>query len=350
MLDPPAFIDNISVIEDPDDTEWPLKAVFWQGRMPKEELNGVAACRSKDGIHWDLNPGLVLPRYGDRTNAVAAKINGKFVALVRSPRNPYKCRCVWRTESTDLVNWSKPELILKPDLDDEAHFQIYSATAFEYESLYLGFIERMHYQPDKLDSELIFSHDSIHWQRTRRKNTFIPWGLPDTFDSVWLSMPSNGPIPYKRNLWFYYSGRAGAHGAPHPLTYSAIGLAIMRPDGFASLMGGHTDGWFLTPPMEWPEKDLLINAEPRRDVNSYFNFNHGSILIEARDVNNQPIEGYERDAFNPVGNTAGLPMARIHAWWKGNKSLRAMAGKTIRLAFYLRDAHLYSFSAGETPK
>ena len=348
--DEPGYIDNISVIEDPHDSKWPLKAIFYQGVPGKKELCGLVACRSQDGIYWDLEPGLVLPGYGDRTNAVATRINGKFVVLGRAPGNPYQCRCVWRTDSSDLVKWSKPELILKPGPEDDPHFQIYSATCFRYESIYLGFIERMHFQPDVLDSELICSHDSRRWQRPCRGKVFIPLGLPDTIDCAWASMPSSGPILYKNNLWFYYSGRPAAHHAPHPLACGAIGLGILRPDGFASLCGAHNEGWVLTAPMKWPAMDLLVNAAPRLDLSAHPHFSHGSVLVEARDAANKPLPGFGRSDCLPVSNTFHHAQARAPVSWKRNRSLRSLAGKTIRLAFFLRDAHLYSFCAGERPK
>ncbi len=352
--DPPGYIDNISVIEDPDDATWPLKAFCYQGveGLPgvQKEIKSHIACRSKDGIRWDLNPGLVLRGYGDRTNAAAARIDGKFVALVRSPDNPYRCRCVWRIESRDLVKWSKPKLILKPDLEDDPYFQIYSATTFRYESIYLGFIERMHFQPDVLDSELICSHDSFHWQRPCRRETFIPRGLPGSFDSVWLSMPSSGPILHRNNLWFYYSGRSEGHNVRYPLNHGAIGLAILRPDGFASLCGAQGEGWVLTRPMEWPAKDLLINAEPRLDLSAHHAFSPGSIMVEVRDAANKPLPGFGRAECLPISNTFRHALARAPVLWKDNRSLRELAGKTIRLVFYLRESHLYSFCAGEIPK
>lgn len=355
MLDAPGIIDGISVIEDPDDDEWPLKAILYQGRMPKPELNGLAACRSKDGIHWDMKPGLVLPGYGDRTNAMPAKVNGKFVALTRIPRAPDdrygSCRMVWRIESEDLVHWSKPELIFKQALEDKPQLEMYSATAFKYESLYLGFIERMHMRPDKLDSELTFSRDSHAWHRTHPRNVFIPWGADGAFDSVWLSMLSNGPINFKKSLWLYYSGRTAAHNCPEPLNHGAIGLAIMRQDGFASLHGSHRPGWVLTPPFEWTGGDLLVNADPRSDLSGHpFNTAHGAIQVEARDAGNKPMPGYEQLNCLPIRNTLSAPMSRAPVTWKENKSARALAGKTIRLAFYLQDAHLYSFLAGGQAK
>jgi len=349
MLDAPSFIDGISVIEDFDDAAWPLKAVFYQHVPGKKELSGLAACRSNDGIRWDLTPGLVLPGYGDRTNAAAVKINGKFVVLTRIPDNPYGCRMVWRLESEDLVHWSKPEPILRPDIEDDAALEIYSSTAFKYESLYLGFAERMHMRPDKLDSELIYSQDSFTWKRVRPRNSFISWGSPGMFDNIWLSMLSNGPIVYKNNLWFYYSGRSAAHHAPYPLNYGAIGLAILRPDGFASLFNGHGEGWLATPPLEWPGKELMINADPRRELSSHPRCAdcQGSIQVEVRNAENRTLSGYGRNDCLPVGNTMDCSMSRTSVLWNGNKSLRTLAGQTVRLVFYLRDAHLYSFAAGD---
>jgi len=163
-------------------------------------------------------------------------------------------------------------------------------------------------------------------------------------------MPSSGPILHKNNLWFYYSGRPFAHHCPHPLACGAIGLAILRPDGFESLCGAHNEGWILTAPMKWPAADLLVNAEPRLDLSSHPSFSHGSVLVEARDAANKPLPGFGRSDCLPVSNTFRHAQARAPVFWKNNRSLRALAGRTIRLALYLRDAHLYSFCAGEMPK
>jgi len=349
MLAETASIDNISVIEDTDDADWPLKAVFYQHVPGRKELNGLTVCRSKDGIYWEQNPGLVLPGYGDRTNAAATKINGKFVVLTRTPKNPYDCRMVWRLESEDLIHWSKPELILRPDIEDDSSLEIYSSTAFKYESLYLGFIERMHMRPDKLDSELIYSQDSYIWKRTWRRDSFIPWGLSGTFDNVWVSMPSNGPIDFKNNLWFYYSGRSAAHHVPYPLNYGAIGVSVLRRDGFASLFNTHGEGWLVTPPIRWPDKDLLINADPRRDLTSHPHCGHcqGSVQVEVRDAENRPLSGYGQNDCLPIRNTMDCFMSRAPVLWRKSKSMRKAAGQMVRLVFYLQDAHLYSFAAGD---
>ena len=353
MTDEPGVIDCVGIIDDPEDEEWPLKAIYWRRFFadPHPAGGGLVACRSKDGIHWDKTPGMVLPKWGDRTNAFATKVDGKYVVLGRAPeRGRYECRCVWRTESEDLVNWSKPVRMMKPDIEDDARTEIYSTQAFEYESLYMGFIERMHMVPDKLDSQLIYSHDSRAWQRTRQRPTFIPWGVRGSWDDTWVSMMSNGPILSHNNLWFYYSGRGGAHAAPHPHTYSAVGLATLRPDGFVSLQAKDREGWVVTPPMTWPDLDLLVNVDARRDLTSHPSYCSGECRVEVLDEGEQPIEGYSRnDCVAIHNNTFRSPMARQFVAWSGEKRMPSLAGRKVRLKFYLRDAHLYSFLAGEMP-
>src|SRR5690606_15700403 len=120
-------VDDIAVIEDPDDAEWPLKALFWDGFFPVDERSGIFLARSKDGIHWDRSPGLVLPKWGDRFNAPSCKIDGKYIVFGRTSATITtgaansaldRGRVVWRTESENLIDWSEPELVLTTDNDD----------------------------------------------------------------------------------------------------------------------------------------------------------------------------------------------------------------------------------------
>jgi len=341
-------IDCIGVIDDPEDEKWPLKAIFWQGG----EKRGLAAVRSKDGKHWDWTPGLVLPGWGDRTNVMAHKDNGKYVILGRAPgmRRDYGVRLVSRTESRDLRRWSKPKLILKPDHEDDARLQFYSSTAFRYESLYLGFIERMYVCPDKLDAELVYSHDGWDWRRTRPRPRFVDWGPEGSWDGTWLNLGTGGPILHGGQMWFYYSGRSGAHGVPYPLNHGALGLAIMREDGFASLQAKESWGWVWTPPMKWPGGPLLVNVDPRRDLSAHPNYGCGELRVEVQGPSGRTLKGFASEDCIPRTsnlNSRSGPV-RMPMEWKNQKSgMNKHKGKVVQLVFHIQDAHLYSFCAGE---
>jgi hypothetical protein len=346
------YIDDISVIDDPDDAQWPLKALFWaSAHEPGAENYGYFAARSKDGIHWDRmrapGSGPVLPQWGDRFNAVAAKLGGKYVVLGRYPDTWKRGgRCVWRTESADLLNWSQAKLVLARDAEDPVNMEYYSATAFSYESLTIGSIERMYMTPDRLDVELIWSVDHGHtWRRATRRPAFLSPAPGPRWDDTWVNLSSNAPIRRHNRLWFYYTGRSAAHNVPYPMNHGAIGLAVLRIDGFASLMAGERVGEVLTKPMRWPGGDLHVNADPRRDLSSHPGFCVGDIRVEARDAENKPVLGYTWDVCEPVAQTIDAPDACRKVEWSSGKSMQDLAGKDIRLAFRLRDAHLYSFRA-----
>jgi len=134
----------------------------------------------------------------------------------------------------------------------------------------------------------------------------------------------------------------------HPLNQGGVGLALLRVDGFASLHAAERWGEVVTRPMRWPKADLLVNIDSRRNLLSHPYFNStGEVRVEVRDALNRPIKGFaEADCTPMYHNTANLEDACIRVAW-GRKSTSKLAGRTIRLAFRLRDAHLYSFRAKE---
>ena len=261
---------------------------------------------------------------------MAARVNGRFVVFARpsaSADNPhrelYNSRIVHRTESEDLVHWSKPELVLKQDIEDSTDTDIYSLQAFPYESMYLGFMERHFDSPDVVDTELLFSRDTHLWQRSRRREAFLGLGSEGNFDSHWVSMLSNGVIRYHHQLWCYYSGRSAAHALPYPLNHGAIGLALLRPDGFASLQAGDKEGWAATPPLAWEAMELQVNLDPRRDLRAHPKRCVGELRVEVRDENDRPIEGFSREDCEPLReNTmpkkACSDVAAASAFWRSS--------------------------------
>jgi len=350
---PERYIDDLTVIDDAGDAEWPLKAFFWEAATHDWTRKdwGVYLARSKDGIHWDRLPRPVLPQWIDRFNAVSTRLAGKYVVYGRTAdlqrgmaRNG---RSVWRTESVDLVHWSKPKLVLERDAEDPVNMEYYSASVFPYEGLVLAGLERMHMSPDRLDTELVWSHDGgWTWRRAPKRPAFLSPSLGERrWDDTWTSLPTNAPIRHQNRLWFYYSGRSGAHAAQVPSNHGAIGLALLRIDGFASLMAGERKGIVVTKPMRWPKADLHVNVDPRRDLTSHPGFCSGELRVELRDAANKPIRGFAWDDCTPfTGNTVAGEHSACPVVWK-KKSIRALAGRSIRLAFRFHDSHLYSFRA-----
>ena len=350
---PDALIDDISVIDDAQDAEWPLKALYWDSGGSKKSGQGYSAARSRDGVQWE-KLGCVLPRWGDRFNAVSTRLDGRFALLCRIPdmMQQNKGRTVAWITSPDLRRWTKPRLILANDIEDPEALQMYSATAFPYAGLLVGSLERMRFSPDQVDVEIIFSRDAKNWQRSRTAHSFIPMGAPGHWDDRWVNLTSNAPIANDRTLWFFYSGRTGAHGITFPHNAGGVGLATLRTDGFCSAHAGEFPGWLLTPPMIWPAADLMVNADTRRDLQAHpTEASCGELRVEVRDAQNHPIKGFTADDCLPIRrNTVGWTDSLAPVYWTERRnSLRQLKGRRIRLHFVMRETHLYSFKAGDAP-
>ena len=136
-------------------------------------------------------------------------------------------------------------------------------------------------------------------------------------------------------LWIYYSGSNRDHDDhldPHAKGQlkSGIGRAVLRRDGWVSADADLTGGQLITPPVTFSGHRLELNATTGGG---------GSIQVELLTENNHPIPGFTKQQCHLVtGNSVSLPVS-----WNSNSKLANMAGKTIRLRFYLKDCQLYAF-------
>ncbi|NPV07060.1 MAG: hypothetical protein HPY83_03730 [Anaerolineae bacterium] len=348
VVSPGRALDSPSVVYDPEDEDGGrrYKMIY---RAATSGAVGLYAAFSADGVRWTSLEEPVAPGHGDRTNAMFTRdMNGRFVVLTRKPNMmaDYNTRCVYRIESEDFVHWSPPELVMKPDLADGPNMQFYSMTGFVYGDQYLGVLERMHTVPDVLDEELTVSRDGRTWQRVDRAQTFL--SREKEWEGNWVHVASNPPIEHRGRLWWFYCGRHYRHGAPVPHRESRIGLATSRVDGFVSIEAGPEEGRLLTRPLLWPGGDLEINADTRTSPVDYFRTYRGTVRVAVLDEARRTLDGYGLEESVPfVGDTESRDgrMDYHRPQWTSGRSLRELEGRRVRLAFYLRDARLYSFRA-----
>ena len=65
----------------------------------------------------------------------------------------------------------------------------------------------------------------------------------------------------------------------------------------------------------------------------------GSIQVEIQDAAGKPVPGYRLDeARETIGNEIEREVS-----WKNGPDVSALAGKTVRLRFVMKDADLYAF-------
>jgi hypothetical protein len=346
VLAPPPGEDNdgATVCHDPQDANAPYKMMFYgHGKLK----GGQYVAFSKDGIVWERQPGPVLIT-GDRTNVMASRDRrGKFVAYLRH-RNMmrlHRGRSVWRSESDDFKHWTEPEPVLRQDLLEDPNTELYGMAVFPYADFYMGMLERWYDNPDVIEVQPAWSYDGQAWHRPEKRTAFI--APTYSWNKAWSSCANTAPIREGNQLCFFFGARSTAHGSEFPQPFGSIGLASMTVDRFAAIRGDFKEGLLLTRPMTWPGGDLLLNSTNTRYPRAHPTSGSGKLLVEVLDEGNQPIPGFSGDKRADFSVPSPVPMDREDrpVLWANGKSLRELAGKRIRLAFYLQDSRLYSFRA-----
>jgi hypothetical protein len=140
----------------------------------------------------------------------------------------------------------------------------------------------------------------------------------------------------------------------------AIGLATMRLDGFASIEGYEDGGSITTKPLLFEGNRLVINARaPKKPFSAVLvtdpqtgraatshatgESSYGKLKVEILDLQGRVLDGYKAGDCETFSGDE----IRHVVTWKGKSDTGALAGKPIRLRFYLHNAALYSFQFRE---
>jgi hypothetical protein len=127
-------------------------------------------------------------------------------------------------------------------------------------------------------------------------------------------------------LYFYVSARG--HGR-------VAGLATLRRDGFASMDADASGGALTTRLATFNGKYPFVNIDAPQ----------GELRLEIRDEKGDPIPPFTRDNCVPArGDNTCAPVR-----WSGVSDLSAVAGKKVRLRFYLTNGRLYAFWVSPDP-
>jgi hypothetical protein len=324
---------------------------------------------------------------------VPASVDGR---MVRNDLRQLVC-----STSSDFSIWGQTQVALALDDRDPAdldigHLGILSAVLYT-DDLYIGFLdtctihsvedvdERLWNSFYKMDhrehrQELVVSRDGKSWQRVAPNWEFFLPGLPGSWDANHV-VPVK-PIVLHDRIWIYYSGsdlscksyvpeKLGdfiRQDSPNLARQGyAVGLATLRLDGFASFEGYAEGGWLETKTVVFAGEQLVINtgiprhpfqtdseqevnfegdrtsirapSVPARDSEVNGTETFGKVVVEIQDSEGQSVQGFAGSDCDVLleDNT------RHVVSWKGNSSLSVLAGKPIRLKFYLQNAAIYSF-------
>ncbi len=235
-----------------------------------------------------------------------------------------------RSESSDFLLWSKPEILATPDDEDEQHVEFHTTPVFFHKGVYfcLNQImrargERTETRADLMHIELMISRDGLQWERPFRHVPFIASG-EQGFSNGGIFTNST-PVILDDSIRFYYGGyNSGAVGGGAQLAdasqQSGIGFATIPLDRFAGIRPvALSDQATLKRPLEHigqiTTKPIDLDGISSLSVNS--NAEGGSVRIELLTPDGYRIEGFTKDESIPItSDTLAEEIA-----WKGNPKL-----------------------------
>jgi len=291
--------------------------------------DGVCAAFSNDGLVWNPVPeNPVIKKYSDTNQNLLydARLK-KYVAFGRFGFG----RKIARSESSDCVHWSEPQLVMECDADDGPKTQFYGAGVDIYEGVYIAMTWLYREGGDaKIDTQLATSRDGQAWTRVAGRATWLPLGDDDSWEGGMVRAVEriivNGDL-----LFIYYGGVHGPHGRPgHPPVVrkhpGSVGLAMARRDGFVSFDAGDQSGTVLTKSFPLPAGQLTLNADASR----------GEVRAALCNEAGTPLPGFEQS--EPIRDDA---YAAAVTWPAADPA--KLAGRNIRLKLSARNAKLYSY-------
>ena len=279
-------------------------------------------------------------------------------------RGPYGKRLVGRAESPDMIHWSEPEIVIVPDADDAPDTEFYGMPTFPYDGIYVAQLFIFRTTNVTHHPEVVFSRDGFRYLRKYRE-PFIPRGgaLAD-FDSSSV-YPMDMLVHGDRIMTYYLGANMRSPEVGFELGDKAgegIGLATSRLDGFVSLDSGK--GWIVADRSEEelektagervlfdePESFGQMVTRPFGFSGSHLHLNAsmaplaagpgpGEVRVEILRPNYKKRAGFTFDDADPMTESS---LDQVVSW-NSNSDLSALAGKPIKLRFYLKNAKLYSF-------
>lgn len=362
-------------------------------RKGREFLLGLSF--SPDGLARWSKPKGVLAIGGDVVTMARDQVAGGYVGFVKwragwwlgksfSPQYDYSTRALLKTPSTGFrasgpVRGSRPdqlsggEINVISNADDDrdssdriaaafpgldffelggTHSEIYEVTPFPYEGVYFAIPAVFHVSgrggandSGTVGLSLIFSRNPMGnggWHRAgdgKHLHKVLEKGCWGEWDSTQNYGPSSMVVT-NNEIVLYYSGSPEGHepeGAKSDSTgnrayRSAIGRATMRLDGMASLHAGEKTSAITTRLLVFQGKHLFVNARCP----------WGSLTVELVDQKGRVIRGFEaRKSIVFRGDSV-----RHEVRWKSPAEIASVAGRPVRVRFYLRDGDFYSFQFG----
>jgi hypothetical protein len=314
-------------------------------RLKLHTVSGQKLRTSPDGLTW--TPGKTAGMAADYSSFFHNPFRDVWVYSIKSEnhlgrvRQYAEAKVFEEGDWKNAVCWMNADKLDVPDPQINDPAQLYSHVAVAYESLLLGefVIHRGPHNsicakgkfPKRTDISLGYSRDGFHWSRPDRE-AFIPQTNKDgDWDRRYIQAPNGVCFIVGDKLIFPYSAFSGyaPDGTPGMYSGAAIGLAMLRRDGFASMDAGAAPGALETRPVTFDGKYFFVNVDAPE----------GELRVEAIDEAGRPIAPFTLANCDPVKTDSTIQRVT----WKGADNLSALQERPVRFRFRLENGKLFAF-------
>jgi hypothetical protein len=328
---------------------------------------GLLALKSADGLRW--SPMVETPvitdgafdsqnlAFWDATSGVYRAYWRYFTGGTTDEKNwkPTGDRAIRTASSKDFIHWENQHDLSYVDSPSE---QLYTNQVKPYHRaphVLLGFptryVERGWSPSMKALPEL--EHREWRAKASQRYGTAITEGLfmasrdgvkfkrwNEAFLPPGIERPGTWNYGHQYIAWQMVETKSALEGAPNELSLyagenywtgrsSELRRYTLRLDGFVSINAPMKGGELITKPITFKGGRLSMN---------FASSVAGGIRVEIQEADGKAIPGFAlADAEPQFGDTIDRTVA-----WKNGSDVSALAGRTVRLRFVLKDADLYS--------
>ncbi len=293
---------------------------------------------SADGI--TINEQTEILRYRDVITSAYDEVNGVHILIAKCMTERREHSVMFASDFDDFKSRIPIKLLSSATPIDGLHcfnpesndISVYSTNNTYIALSNVIMIEEQNHMRGVTNVKLLFSRDLTEdWQRPTYED-MLTKGPLGTYQYGFHGI-SNSWVETEDTVSVYMSGSLGGQHIPRyeggfvDMKGSAMHTATWRKDGFTS-MRADGNGTLTTALFNFDGNGLKVNA----DVT-------GSLQIEILDENGNVIEGFDKDSCNVITGDSVK-----HQITFDGSDLSSLAGRNVKLKFYVNGADLYSFT------
>ena len=332
------FVHGASVFYDERATD-PNKRYVFAGDVNANDRSKqrLAIAFSPDGISFSqITP--IYPSGSDTYNSLYFDQGQEEYVLTM--RSAWGDRRISVMRSTDLINWSKPQMILHPTACNGEGLEYYAFGVSRVDGVYYGLNWKfltdiasgdLSNMCGYMENEIYYSYDGNAWTKINGLDPVVDRPLPPEYGSkqLWLSNVVDDGLG--RTILVGGAARI-AHASAYEKDDKFVKTAFysVRKNGLVGLEGFGKDSKVTTKNFVFNGGDLTINC----------NAVLGSVSVAVLTPSGQVIEGFSHEDCIAK---RGEDVIDGKVEWK-NAKLDLLTGKRVRFEVVLNNAYLFSLS------